>query len=158
MSLSIIVAMTKNRVIGKQGRIPWHIKEDMELFRRLTLGSTVIMGRNTWESLPERFRPLPQRVNIIVSTTLSVQEGAVVCKSVEKALEVAKSHGLDVYCIGGAQLYRSMLLLADTMHISLIKEDFDGDTYFPEIDFSKWQEAYSEDFPQFIYKKYKRVI
>ena len=157
MGISIIVAMTEDRVIGEGGMIPWHIAEDMKLFKTLTTGGTVIMGKTTWLSLPEPFRPLPGRANIIVSTTLGEQAGAKVCRSVDEAINEAKKNNNEIYCMGGGRLYSAMVPLADTMYISWVKSTYDGDTYFPEIDFARWKEVEAKNYPDFIFKKYSRV-
>jgi len=149
--------MTKDRIIGKDGSIPWKITEDMALFRELTIGSTVIMGRKTWISIPERNRPLSRRVNIIVSSTLPEQKGAIVCKSVEESFEVARSYDNDVFCIGGAKLYAAMLPFADELHISWVKDSYEGDTRFPRVNFSQWKEQETKDFEEFTYKRYVRL-
>jgi dihydrofolate reductase len=155
--VSIIVAMTKDRVIGADGRIPWKIKEDIQLFKSLTEGNTVIMGRATWLSLPEKFRPLPNRANIIVSTTLGPQEGAVVCRSMDEALAEARKGNNEAYCIGGAKLYEAMLPVADKLCISWVKGTYAGDTYFPAVDFKQWKETEAKEFPGFTFKRYLRV-
>lgn len=154
--IEIVTAMTKDRVIGANGKLPWDIHEEMLHFVRLTKGATVIMGKNTWMSLDDKHRPLPGRINIVVSTTLEPQEGMEVYKTVNEAVASAQKHGRDIYCIGGAKLYESMLPLAGVLHISWIKGDYSGDTYFPEINFKKWEEAEREDSSEFIYIKYLR--
>ena len=156
MQLHIIAAMTTLRVIGKEGKLPWHLPEDMKLFRELTTGNTAIMGKNTWISIPEKFRPLPNRTNIIVSSTLEEQSRAIVCKNIPDAINEAKKIGKDTYFIGGAGIYKESLALADVLHISWVKENYEGDTLFPEINFSKWIEVKSEEKTGFIYKKYER--
>jgi dihydrofolate reductase len=156
MKLNLIVAMTKERIIGKDGVLPWHLKDDMKVFKEKTTNKTVIMGKNTWFSLPEKFRPLPNRNNIILSTTMKETNDAIICKSIEDALEKARDLGTDVFCIGGARLYESMLPQIDVLHISWVKKNYEGDTYFPNIDFSKWNEVESKEFGDFIYKKYIR--
>jgi dihydrofolate reductase len=157
MAISIIVAMTKDRVIGAGGEIPWHIADDMRMFKSLTEGNTVIMGKRTWLSIPDEFRPLPGRENIVVSTTLGEQRGAKVCRSVAEAVKEAKKTGREIYCAGGARLYAAMLPLADTMYISWVKGEYDGDTYFPEVDLTKWKEVETREFPDFVFKKYSRA-
>ncbi len=154
MPISIIVAMTRDRVIGSNGKIPWSIKEDMSLFKKLTMGNTVIMGRTTWQSLPERFRPLPGRTNIIVSNTLPEQEGATVCKDADEALKAAESGQGTVFCIGGARLYAEMLPIADVLHISWVNKSYEGDAYFPEVDFFRWRESEAKEFREFTYRRY----
>jgi len=156
MQLHIIAAMTNARVIGINGKLPWHLTEDMKLFKELTTKNTVIMGKNTWISIPEKFRPLPNRTNIIVSATLAPQPGAIVCKNIPAAIFEAKKLGKDAYFIGGAGIYKEALDLADVLHISWVKENYSGDTLFPEINFSKWKEVCSSEKTDFIYKKYER--
>jgi len=157
LAVSIIVAMTRDRVIGNKGTIPWHIREEAEHFRELTTGNTVIMGRNTWESLPEKFRPLPDRLNIIVSTSLGEQKGAIVCKTVSEAVVKAAYAGKgETFCIGGAQLYMAMLPMAEVMHVSWVKGNFAGDAHFPEIDFSQWEQKQTREYEKFTYVKYLR--
>ncbi len=157
MQIEIIVAMTKEGVIGKAGGIPWRISDEMKLFRKLTVNNTVIMGRATWLSLPEKFRPLPDRINIVVSSTMTVQDGAVVCAGLEDAVEAAKKYPGRIFCIGGAQLYRAALAVANVLHISWVKKDYVGDVYFPKVDFAKWKEVETEEFGEFTYKKYINI-
>lgn len=157
-TINIIVAMTKNRVIGAGNALPWKISEEIKLFKKLTENNAVIMGKNTWLSLPQKFRPLPNRLNIIVSKTLGKQEGAVVCKTIEKALEVSHEMKKEIYCIGGAKLFYSMLPISQNLHISWIKKNYTGDTYFPNIDFSKWEEKHRKEFSEFTYVQYLRKI
>ena len=133
--ISIVVAIgAHNRVIGKDNALPWHIKADMEHFKNLTLGHPVIMGRNTWESIPERFRPLPHRDNLVITRNEEyVAPGATVVPSLEKAIEIARENDSDeIFVIGGATIYEQALGIADTLHITLIEGDFQGDTFFPE--------------------------
>ncbi len=157
MGISIIVAMTKDRVIGEGGQVPWNISDDMKLFKSITEGNTVIMGKTTWFSIPSMFRPLPGRANIIVSTKLEEQMGAKVCRSVDEAVTEAKKNNKGIFCIGGAKLYAAMLPLADTMCISWVKEEYEGDTYFPEVNFKEWKEIETKEFPDFVFKKYVKV-
>ncbi|MGC8479531.1 MAG: dihydrofolate reductase [Candidatus Micrarchaeia archaeon] len=156
MEIGIIVAMTRNRVIGKDGKIPWKIKEDILLFKGLTMNRTVIMGRKTWFSLLSVFRPLPNRNNIIISNTLEPQSGAFVCKSIDEAVAIARRFECDAYCIGGAQLYSQMLPISSILHISLVKGAYEGDTYFPEINYEEWELQETVEFEEFTYKRYKR--
>lgn len=156
MELHIIVAMTEDYVIGKDGGIPWRIKQDMELFKKLTMGNTVIMGRRTWESLPQKFRPLPGRNNIIVSSTMGEVEGARVCRSLEEGMEIAEEYGKEVFCIGGAQLYGAALPVADFLHISMVKLKYGGDTLFPKVNWDEWSLVKREEFEEFIYGEYSR--
>lgn len=148
--------MTADRVIGKGNEVPWRISDDLRLFKKITTGNIVVMGKNTWCSIPERYRPLEGRTNIIVSSTLDRQHGAFVCRGIDSALKEAENHNGEIFCIGGAQLYGEMIRLSDEMHISWVKRPFDGDKMFPEIDFDEWDTASSVDYPEFTYKRYVR--
>ncbi len=135
--ISIVVAIgAHNRVIGKDNALPWRIKADMKHFKDLTLGHPVIMGRNTWESITERFRPLPDRTNIIVTRNSSYEaKDALIANSLEEAIEKANAVVSDEICIiGGATIYEQALGIADTLHITLVEGDFQGDTFFPEYE------------------------
>ena len=156
MSINIIAAMTEDGVIGSNRNIPWKIPEETRLFKELTTGNIVIMGRNTWESLPSKFRPLPNRTNIIISTTMREQEDAIVCRTVQEAVQKTHEYPGEVFCIGGAQIYAAMLPLANALHISWIKKRYEGDTYFPEIKTDEWNLTETKEFEEFTYKQYIR--
>jgi dihydrofolate reductase len=156
MAINIIVAMTEGRVIGDKGSIPWKIPEETKLFKELTTGNIVIMGRNTWDSLPPKFRPLPNRTNIVISTTMQEQAEVIVCKTIKEAMQKTHNYQGEVFCIGGAQIYSAMLPMADTLHISKIKKSYSGDTYFPEIKPDEWDLKETKEFTDFTYKKYAR--
>ena len=121
--ISIIVGMTKTGVIGKDNKLPWHIPDDLQNFKLLTEGKVVIMGRKTFESLPKKFRPLPNRHNLIISRSQDQIEGAEVCTSIEQALEKGKSFQKDIFVIGGAAIFTQALPFVDTMFISYIKKE-----------------------------------
>lgn len=152
MSLNIIVAMTKDRVIGKDGTLPWRIPEDMKLFKRHTMGHPVIMGRTTYESIPEKFRPLPGRDNLVISSTMPESDEIEVYRCVEDALSTV----VDAFVIGGASVYEQTLDHADRLYISEVKGEFEGDTYFPEVDFSHWNLQEEKDFAEFVFRLYHR--
>jgi dihydrofolate reductase len=140
----MIWAQSPDRVIGADGTLPWHVPEDLNHFRELTLGHPVIMGRRTWESFPEKFRPLPGRTNIVVSRRRSAAEqmrqaGAVVVPGFQEALEAAQeADGLDlVWVIGGASLFEQALDVATLAEITVIETDAEGDTFAPELD-QRW--------------------
>lgn len=152
----MIAAMTADRVIGKGNEIPWHIRDDLRLFKQITTGNIVIMGRHTWDSIPVSSRPLPNRTNIIVSTTLQAQHGAIICRGVSEALKEAENQKGEVFCVGGAKLYAEMIKIAETMHISWVKKAYQGDKIFPEIDAKTWDIHASVDYPEFTYKRYAR--
>lgn len=137
MAISLIVAMSQNRVIGKDNQLPWRLPADMKLFRNLTMGKAVVMGRKTYESMG---RPLPGRQNIILSRDETYQaEGCQVVHSPAEALSVAESE--EVMVIGGATIYELFLPGADRIYLTLIEAQLNGDTYFPVIDPVLWQET-----------------
>ncbi|MBN2049397.1 MAG: dihydrofolate reductase [Spirochaetales bacterium] len=150
----IIVAMTEDRVIGKNGTIPWHIGEDLRLFKELTLGKPVIMGRKTYESLG---RPLSDRRNLVVSRTMDPVPGVEVYENLERALGAAREDGLDVYLIGGESIYREGLRYADTLYISLVKESYPGDTRFPPVDETQWKLSESREYEDFTFTVWKKT-
>ncbi len=154
--INIIVAMTNDRVIGINGSLPWHIPEEIRLFKQITENNIVIMGKNTWESLPEKFRPLPNRTNIIVSSSLGAQKGASICRNIMEALIIAKNCDGQIYCIGGAGLFSQMLPISQILHISWIKNSYAGDIYFPAIDFKQWIKKEKKEFAEFTYMQYLR--
>ena len=132
--ISIIAAIGTNRELGKDNGLLWRIPEDLKRFKRLTDGHPVVMGRKTWESLPEKFRPLPNRTNVVVSRDSGYQaEGAQVATSFEDALALADSApgAEEVFVIGGAQLYETALPHADRLHLTRIDATSDADVYFP---------------------------
>ena len=140
----IIAAVAKNRVIGRDNQLLWHIPEDMAHFKALTAGHTVLMGRKTWESLPERFRPLPGRVNIVLTRQHGWQAaGAVVAPGLDDALAAAGAVPR-VFVIGGADLYAAALPRADELVLTEIEADFHGDTSFPSWDRTLFREAWRE--------------
>ena len=140
MALHLIFARAANGVIGRNNALPWHLPEDLVHFKRLTLGCPVIMGRKTWDSLPPRFRPLPGRLNIVVTRQAAWQaEGAVGAHSLTEALQQCQDQP-DVWVIGGAELYAQALPLAASAHVTEIDAPFEGDAYAPEFDAS-WVET-----------------
>ncbi len=138
--LTLIAAVARNRVIGIDNRLPWRLPADLKHFKTLTLGHTVIMGRKTWESLPDSFRPLPGRQNIVITRDANYRaEGATVAHSLPAAVSTASSD--EAFVIGGAELYTSVLSQADCLQLTEIDADFEGDTFFPEIDLQQWRES-----------------
>lgn len=137
--ISIIVAVAKNNVIGCANKLIWHISEDLKRFKALTSGHPVVMGRRTYESIG---RPLPGRTNVVVSRQSDlVIEGVVVADSLERALQIAKDSpgGEEVFVIGGDQIYRQSLPLADKIYYTLVEQEPEGDAYFEPIKASHWQ-------------------
>ena len=136
MDLTIIVAVSENNVIGNGGKLPWRIKEDMLRFRRLTLGHPVIMGRKTYEALPKRFSPLPDRKNIVLSRSLQSKEGIYVARTIDEAVELMG--GMNSYIIGGEGVYDSFLPLSNRIELTRVHRSYEGDAFFPDVDFGEW--------------------
>ena len=130
MTVGLVWAQAANGVIGSGGGLPWHLPEDLARFKALTLGSTVVMGRATWDSLPSAVRPLPGRRNVVLTRQPDWQAaGAVVARSLTEALDQPG----DVWVIGGASVYRAALPLADLVVVTELAQPFDGDTYAPDL-------------------------
>jgi len=131
--LVVIAALARNRAIGRDNALLWHLPEDMKHFREATTGHPVIMGRRTWESLPQRFRPLPGRRNLVVTRQAQWQAaGSERAGSLEDAM--SHLHGVPLaFVIGGAELYAAALPLADELLLTEIDQDFDGDCHFPPL-------------------------
>lgn len=137
MKISIVVAMADNRVIGHENRLPWHLPADLKHFKQITMGKPILMGRKTFESIG---RPLPGRTNIVITRDESyTAEGCVVVHSIEAALKAADSE--EVMVIGGAEFYQQALPHADTLYLTLVEGEFEGDTFFPELDDEEWREV-----------------
>lgn len=148
MKVSIIAALSSNAVIGKDNDLLWRLPNDMNFFKLITSGHPVIMGRKTWDSIPEKYRPLPDRTNIILSTTLPIgyneKEGYHVVDSVEHAMDfvegleqtvqetLVSNHQLEVFVAGGGEIYKQFLGLADRLYLTEVETVVEGDTTFPE--------------------------
>lgn len=140
-TLSMIAALARNNVIGQDNTLPWHLPEDLKHFRAITQGKPVIMGRKTWDSLPPKFRPLPGRRNIVVSRNRKLAlAGAEVVDSLAAALALL-DHDAEGIVIGGAELYRLALPLADRLYLTRIDAEFSGDAFFPPIAPADWIET-----------------
>ena len=137
--ITLVVAAARNGVIGKDGAIPWRLPEDLKRFKALTLGHTVVMGRKTWDSLPEKNRPLPGRRNIVVTRDAGWRSEGAERATLEQALAVG-----DVFVIGGAEIYSAALSLADRIELTEVQRDFDGDAVFA-FDRTQWREVARED-------------
>lgn len=142
MIISLIAAISKNRVIGKNNDLPWHLPDDMKYFMQTTKGHHVIMGRKNYDSIPEKFRPLPNRTNIVVTRQEKyVAPNCIVVHSLEKGIEIARQHGeAELFIIGGSEIYNRSVAIADRLYLTEIHAHIDGDTYFPEFDKSQWKE------------------
>lgn len=152
MKISIIAAMTKQGIIGKGNELAWNIPEEMKHFRETTRGSTVIMGKRTYESIG---RPLPKRNNIVLAEPGTTIAGVHVCNSKEQALVLARSFGQDIFVIGGGYTYAQFLTDADYMYLSYVKHDYEGDVFFPAVDWSKWKAIERREHDAFEFVLYK---
>lgn len=148
MRISLIVAVAENGVIGRKGQLPWRLSADLQRFKRLTMGHTIIMGRRTWESIG---RALPGRRSVVVTRqpdyVIDVP-GVTNATSLDAAIELARSSGDDeTFIIGGAELYRAALSLADCLHYTRVCANVDGDTTFPSVSWDNWRLVESIDHP-----------
>ncbi len=145
MRISIIVAVAENGVIGRGGKLPWHLAADLRRFKRLTMGHAIVMGRKTWESIG---RPLAGRRMMVVSRDphyRSEFDDVAVVRNVDAAVELAKAAGeVEVFIIGGSDIFRCGLPLADAIYLTRVEAEIDGDAFFPEIDWTAWQLRQSE--------------
>jgi dihydrofolate reductase len=161
VTVALVAAVARNGVIGRSGGIPWHLPEDMARFRDLTMGHPVVMGRRTWESLPDRFRPLPGRRNVVVTRNPGWSaQGADRAASVEDALRLLE-HEPRVFVIGGGEIYAAALPHADELHLTEIDAEVEGDTTFPAWDPGEFGEVTREghvaqDGMQFSFVTYRR--
>lgn len=149
MRLALIWAMSENRVIGRNNKLPWHLPNDLKYFKQVTTGKPVIMGRKTYDSIG---KPLPNRVNIVITRDEAYQaEGVKVVHSLEAALELAEAeclvHGVEeAMVIGGAEIYKQALPQAERLYITFVHAHVEGDAEFPEFDLNAYQEQGREDF------------
>jgi dihydrofolate reductase len=147
--LSIIVAMAKNRTIGINNTLPWRCPEDLKHFKALTMGHHMIMGRKTFDSIG---KPLPGRTTVVVTRNSDLQiNGCLIAHSLKEAISLCAGDQ-EIFVVGGAELYRQALPLVDTLYITEIRQDVEGDAHFPEFDKNIWQESSrkscSQDTPQ----------
>jgi len=139
MKISMIAAMTDERVIGIENRLPWRLPNDMKWFRQHTLGKPIIMGRKTFESFGSK--PLPERSNIIISRDGTYQaKDSIVVHSIDEALQAAGEVD-EVMIIGGASFYEQMLPRADRLYLTFVHSNISGDAWFPEVNYSEWSEV-----------------
>lgn len=137
MKLSILVAMSHGRVIGRDGQLPWRLSADLQRFKRVTMGHPIIMGRKTFESIG---RPLPGRQSIVITRQSDYRaEGVQVVSSLPEALRIAATASAEAFVVGGAQIYSLALPLADRLYITLVEADTAGDTFFPEWNSGTWR-------------------
>jgi len=142
MIVSIVVAISENHVIGKDNKLLWYLPNDLKHFKNITTGHTVIMGRKTYESVG---KPLPKRRNIIITRQDITIEGCEVVDSIEAALALCADEE-EVFIVGGAQIYKQSLHLTDTIYLTIVHKEFEGDSFFPQIAENEWKEIYREDY------------
>ena len=153
--ISLIVAIAKNGVIGNTMKTPWNIPEEMALFKAATMGSPVIVGRKTFESIG---KPLPGRKTIVLSRTLDPihTQNLVIISSINEALQEIEGHE-KAFVIGGQEIYAQMMPYVDEMLVSHVKAPYDGDTFFPDINMKTWKEVETSEHNEFTHKRYLRI-
>lgn len=148
MIVSLIVAVAENNVIGRDNTLIWHLPKDMQFFKQTTLNHHIITGRKNYISIPEKYRPLANRTNIVLTRQNNfTEENCVVLNSLEAALDFAKKNNeTEVFIIGGGQIYKEAIEkgLVDKMYITHVHHAFEGDTFFPEVNIEKWQKISEE--------------
>ncbi len=149
MIISLIAALTENRVIGKDNDLPWHLPDDMKYFMQTTSGHHVIMGRKNYESIPKKFRPLPNRTNIVVTRQKDyAAPGCIVVNSIAQGIDIAiENHESEVFIIGGAEIYTQSLTMANRLYLTEIKTSLEGHAFFPAFDKHAWQEVSRKHHP-----------
>lgn len=148
MKISLVVAMSENRVIGVDNHLPWHIPEDLKRFKKITSGHPIIMGRKTYESIG---RPLPNRTNIIISRNKDFRaEGTITCHSLEEAIKWASqaSGNDEIFIIGGGEIFKQALPIADRIYLTTVHWPYEGDAFFPEIKMDSYKETAKEQLSQ----------
>ncbi len=171
--LSLVVAMSENGVIGRDGGLPWHIRSDLKKFKEITHSKPIIMGSTTWDSLPRK--PLPGRLNLVLTRDLKFEaEGGIVCNTLHEALDIAREHAVEdgapaadmpeICVIGGANVFEQVLPRANRLYVTEVQATIEGDTHFPAIDPAIWQVTSSEIFDKaegddyaFVFKVYERI-
>ncbi|TVM00733.1 MAG: dihydrofolate reductase [Candidatus Brocadia sp. WS118] len=158
MVISLIVAMASNRVIGNRGEIPWKIPSELRLFRSITMGHTVVMGRKTYESIGYA---LPNRTNIVLTSNERYRApGCILARDLPSAIEVCPEVENELFVCGGEQLYKEALLIADRIYLSVIHREIAGDVFFPEVpltEFQRIRSEYHEDILPYTLSIYERI-
>ncbi len=154
MTLTIICALAKNRIIGKDNKLIWHISEDLKRFKTLTTGHPIIMGRKTFESLPGL---LPGRTHYVLTGNENYRApvGVILCCTTDELME--KLPDTDCYIIGGAAIYKLLLPYADAMELTEIEKDYEGDAYFPEFSKEEWKETRREAREGYAFVRYEKI-
>jgi dihydrofolate reductase len=147
MAIALVVAAARNGVIGRDGDMPWRLSSDLKRFKSITMGQPIIMGRKTWESIG---RPLPGRLNIVVTRHADFEApGACVVQSLEEAIKTAREAAGqgDFFIVGGGQIYKETIHLADVLHVTHVETEIEGDAFFPPISAQDWQAVHEEALP-----------
>jgi dihydrofolate reductase len=152
--LSLVVAMSRNRVIGVNGGLPWREPEDLKHFKQLTLNHAVIMGRKTYDSIG---KPLRERRNLVVSRSATSIAGCEVFHDLQAAIAAARATDPEPVIIGGAEIYRQALGLVTTMHITEVQREIDGDTRFPDYDAGLWRESERRQSGHLVFRTLQRI-
>ena len=143
--ITVLAAVAENNALGKENQLLWHLPDDFKRFKTLTSGHFIIMGRKTFESFP---KPLPNRTHVIISRQANYQpEGCIVVNSLEQAIEACPKTE-EVFIIGGGEIYRQSIAVADKLDLTKVHASFEADTLFPEIDLSQWQLVFEEHHPK----------
>ena len=160
MKVALIVAVSQNNVIGRDNQLPWHLPEDLQYFKSITMGKPILMGRKTYDSIG---RPLPGRTNIVITRDPNwTAEGVEVVNSLEAAMTAGAeacnaAESDEIMVIGGAQIYRDCLPMADKLYLTKVDADIQGDAFFPDIDSNQWQKT-SEKTPAVVDKHPYRFL
>ncbi|PMC39245.1 dihydrofolate reductase [Bacillus sp. UMB0899] len=140
--ISLLVAMDKHRLIGRDNQLPWHLPQDLAYFKKVTMNHKIVMGRKTFESIG---RPLPGRENIIVTRDKTyTQKGCTILHSIEEIIELSSHSKDELFVIGGAEIFKEILPVSDRLYITEIDHEFEGDTYFPDRNHSEWKKVSDE--------------
>ena len=159
MKITLVAAVAKNGVIGSHNDLPWYIPEDLKHFKQVTLGKTVLMGKNTFDSVMNRLKkPLPERTNVVVSRQMDFQppEGVIVYHSLDDALKGLRNES-EVMVAGGGQIFSQLIDKADKMVLTEVHKEVDGDVLFPEWNKAEWNEISREDHAEFSFVEYERI-
>lgn len=159
MSITLIAAISKNNCIGKDNAIPWDIPEDMKRMREITKGKVLIMGRKTWESIPENRRPLPQRTNVVITRDKNypLPPGAERFDSVNEAITAHPNE--EIVGFGGQRIFEEMIEIADVLDLTLVNQVVENcNAFFPAIDAKTWKEVWREDHDEFSFVTYKKSV
>ncbi len=155
--ITLIAAVSENNVIGNHNDLPWYIPEDLKRFRALTDGKTIVMGKKTFDSIiARRGSPLPNRKNIVISRQrdLVLPEGVILIHDIQEALELPDE---EIMIIGGGQIYKQFMPLADKLLLTHVKQTLEGDVTFPEINWSQWKKTFEDIHEGFTFADYERI-